>query len=121
MNDQASNVNDDGIDPAARAAGHQPALTGCPWHDVNEMLQAAGLSPTCRKATKSRASTWSCACARSADSPHKIRRVGKGALAPCPLSSAALVMVGSLRFAHPTIQRLLGRHDGAHHSTFSSA
>ena len=46
MNDQASNVNDDGIDPAARAAGHQPALTGCPWHDVNEMLQAAGLRPT---------------------------------------------------------------------------
>ena len=27
-------------------AGHQPALTGCPWHDVNEMLQAAGLRPT---------------------------------------------------------------------------
>ncbi len=25
---------------------HQPALTGCPWHDVNEMLQAAGLRPT---------------------------------------------------------------------------
>ena len=24
----------------------QPALTGCPWHDVNEMLQAAGLRPT---------------------------------------------------------------------------
>src|ERR671939_185074 len=46
MNDQASSVNDDGIDPAARAAGHQPALTGCPWHDVNEMLQAAGLRPT---------------------------------------------------------------------------
>ena len=46
MNDQASTLNDDGIDPAARAAGHQPALTGCPWHDVNEMLQAAGLRPT---------------------------------------------------------------------------
>ncbi|MEH2559397.1 Fur family iron response transcriptional regulator [Bradyrhizobium algeriense] len=46
MNDQASPLNDDGIDPAARAAGHQPALTGCPWHDVNEMLQAAGLRPT---------------------------------------------------------------------------
>ena len=29
-----------------RAGGHQPALTGCPWHDVNEMLQAAGLRPT---------------------------------------------------------------------------
>lgn len=46
MNDQVSTANDDGIDPAARAAGHQPALTGCPWHDVNEMLQAAGLRPT---------------------------------------------------------------------------
>ena len=46
MNDQAPIPNDDGIDPAARAAGHQPALTGCPWHDVNEMLQAAGLRPT---------------------------------------------------------------------------
>src|SRR5882672_11807073 len=51
MNDQASTVNDDAadsaaMDPAARAAGHQPALTGCPWHDVNEMLQAAGLRPT---------------------------------------------------------------------------
>jgi Fur family iron response transcriptional regulator len=46
MNDQASNANDDGLDAAARAAGHQPALTGCPWHDVNEMLQAAGLRPT---------------------------------------------------------------------------
>jgi Fur family iron response transcriptional regulator len=46
MNDQAPILNDDGIDPAARAAGHQPALTGCPWHDVNEMLQAAGLRPT---------------------------------------------------------------------------
>jgi Fur family iron response transcriptional regulator len=46
MNDQAPTPNDDGVDPAARAAGHQPALTGCPWHDVNEMLQAAGLRPT---------------------------------------------------------------------------
>ena len=46
MNDEAPTLNDDGIDPAARAAGHQPALTGCPWHDVNEMLQAAGLRPT---------------------------------------------------------------------------
>ena len=46
MNDQVSTSNDDAIDPAARGAGHQPALTGCPWHDVNEMLQAAGLRPT---------------------------------------------------------------------------
>jgi len=34
----------DGV--AAATAGRQPALTGCPWHDVNEMLQAAGLRPT---------------------------------------------------------------------------
>ena len=46
MNDEASVLNDDAMDLAARGAGHQPALTGCPWHDVNEMLQAAGLRPT---------------------------------------------------------------------------
>ena len=46
MNDQVSTLNDDATDLAARGAGHQPALTGCPWHDVNEMLQAAGLRPT---------------------------------------------------------------------------
>ena len=34
----------DGV--AAAAPGRQPAPTGCPWHDVNEMLQAAGLRPT---------------------------------------------------------------------------
>ena len=28
------------------AAGASRRLTGCPWHDVNEMLQAAGLRPT---------------------------------------------------------------------------
>ncbi len=28
------------------ALGISPALTGCPWHDVNEMLQSAGLRPT---------------------------------------------------------------------------
>jgi Fur family iron response transcriptional regulator len=33
-------------DGATAVAGRQPALTGCPWHDVNEMLQAAGLRPT---------------------------------------------------------------------------
>ena len=27
-------------------AGRHPALTGCPWHDVNEMLQSVGLRPT---------------------------------------------------------------------------
>ncbi len=46
MNDQVATVNDDAVDPAVHAAGHQPALTGCPWHDVNEMWQAAGLRPT---------------------------------------------------------------------------
>ena len=30
-----------GLEP--HRSGRQPALTGCPWHDVNEMLQAAGL------------------------------------------------------------------------------
>ena len=46
MSDDTSILNDDAVGPAARGAGHQPALTGCPWHDVNEMLQAAGLRPT---------------------------------------------------------------------------
>ena len=41
--DSRSELNDD---TAHARAGHQPALTGCPWHDVNEMLQAAGLRPT---------------------------------------------------------------------------
>ena len=46
ISDNASNLNGDNVDSAARNAGRQPALTGCPWHDVNEMLQAAGLRPT---------------------------------------------------------------------------
>ena len=46
MNDNDLMLNDDAADSVARLAGHQPALTGCPWHDVNEMLQAAGLRPT---------------------------------------------------------------------------
>ena len=36
--------DDEGV--ALAASGRQPALTGCPWHDVNEMLQTAGLRPT---------------------------------------------------------------------------
>ena len=40
--DNRSELNDD----SAALAGRQPALTGCPWHDVNEMLQSAGLRPT---------------------------------------------------------------------------
>src|SRR5579862_2777032 len=43
INDDASMLNDDAV---IAGATHQPALTGCPWHDVNEMLQAAGLRPT---------------------------------------------------------------------------
>jgi Fur family iron response transcriptional regulator len=31
---------------AAISHGRQPTLTGCPWHDVNEMLQSVGLRPT---------------------------------------------------------------------------
>ncbi len=45
-NDNGSVLNEETAGPAARHAGRQPALTGCPWHDVNEMLQAAGLRPT---------------------------------------------------------------------------
>ena len=46
MNDDTSMLNDDALTTAAHDAAHHPALTGCPWHDVNEMLQAAGLRPT---------------------------------------------------------------------------
>jgi Fur family transcriptional regulator, iron response regulator len=46
INDQTPMMHDDAAIQADRAALHQPALTGCPWHDVNEMLQAAGLRPT---------------------------------------------------------------------------
>jgi Fur family transcriptional regulator, iron response regulator len=42
-NDNGSVLNEDSAGPAV---ARQPALTGCPWHDVNEMLQAAGLRPT---------------------------------------------------------------------------
>lgn len=31
---------------AGHQHGHAPTLTGCPWHDVNEMLQSVGLRPT---------------------------------------------------------------------------
>ena len=46
MRYNASILNDDAEPKPGRGAGRQPALTGCPWHDVNEMLQAAGLRPT---------------------------------------------------------------------------
>ena len=45
-NDSGFSVNEEMTSAACPAAGRQPALTGCPWHDVNEMLQAAGLRPT---------------------------------------------------------------------------
>jgi Fur family iron response transcriptional regulator len=45
-NDNGTVLKGDSAGPATRHAGRQPALTGCPWHDVNEMLQAAGLRPT---------------------------------------------------------------------------
>src|SRR5512141_1823796 len=32
ISDNASILNDDATDSAARHAGRQPALTGCPWH-----------------------------------------------------------------------------------------
>ena len=35
------NAQDGGSD-AAHRAHHPPTLTGCPWHDVNEMLQSVG-------------------------------------------------------------------------------
>src|ERR1700677_3750414 len=46
MSDDASVLNDDMVIPGVHGTGRQPALTGCPWHDVNEMLHAAGLRPT---------------------------------------------------------------------------
>jgi Fur family iron response transcriptional regulator len=46
MSDDGSVLSEDMPGSEAHHAGHQPALTGCPWHDVNEMLQAAGLRPT---------------------------------------------------------------------------
>ena len=45
----------------------------------------------------------------------QFRRVGKGALAPCPPFNTLLEMVGTLRFAHPTIVSVhtfaFSRHD----------
>jgi Fur family transcriptional regulator, iron response regulator len=46
INDNGSSLNDDAADSASHQGGRHPELTGCPWHDVNEMLQAAGLRPT---------------------------------------------------------------------------
>lgn len=46
MNDSVLNINDDTVAVSDIYHGRQPALTGCPWHDVNEMLQSVGLRPT---------------------------------------------------------------------------
>ena len=46
MGDSTTRNNDDAANVAAINHGRQPALTGCPWHDVNEMLQSVGLRPT---------------------------------------------------------------------------
>jgi Fur family iron response transcriptional regulator len=47
---EIDNIERHGQDDASRARehvhGHAPVLTGCPWHDVNEMLQSVGLRPT---------------------------------------------------------------------------
>jgi len=45
MSDSAFNLNPDALRAAMPKAG-RPPLNGCPWHDVNEMLQSAGLRPT---------------------------------------------------------------------------
>ena len=46
VNENVTISSGDADGAALAVAGRQPALTGCPWHDVNEMLQAAGLRPT---------------------------------------------------------------------------
>jgi Fur family transcriptional regulator, iron response regulator len=46
VNDRGSTLSEDAAGLEPHRSGRQPALTGCPWHDVNEMLQAAGLRPT---------------------------------------------------------------------------
>src|ERR1700747_2650954 len=45
MNDKAARPSGETA-PSAALQARQPSLTGCPWHDVNEMLQSAGLRPT---------------------------------------------------------------------------
>ena len=46
MRDNDRVFNEEAVGSEPHATARQPALTGCPWHDVNEMLQAAGLRPT---------------------------------------------------------------------------
>jgi len=45
MKDNASTQSGETADSTFFHSGHQP-VAGCPWHDVNQMLQAAGLRPT---------------------------------------------------------------------------
>jgi Fur family iron response transcriptional regulator len=44
LDDKSEALTD--VADTAIPAGRHPALTGCPWHDVNEMLQSVGLRPT---------------------------------------------------------------------------
>ena len=46
MSDNSPDFSEEPAGSEPHHGGRQPALTGCPWHDVNEMLQAAGLRPT---------------------------------------------------------------------------
>ena len=44
--DSLSLEGDDTNRSAIPHPGRQPALTGCPWHDVRTMLRRVGLRPT---------------------------------------------------------------------------
>jgi Fur family iron response transcriptional regulator len=46
MSEDGLILNVDPIISTARGVSHRPALNRCPRHDVNEMLEAAGLRPT---------------------------------------------------------------------------
>jgi Fur family iron response transcriptional regulator len=46
MNENIVMVASEELEVAAISHARQPTLTGCPWHDVNEMLQSVGLRPT---------------------------------------------------------------------------
>jgi Fur family transcriptional regulator, iron response regulator len=46
MNDNRSSFSDETALSDSPQGARQAAMNGCPWHDVNEMLQAAGLRPT---------------------------------------------------------------------------
>ncbi|HEY0328668.1 MAG TPA: Fur family transcriptional regulator [Rhodopseudomonas sp.] len=47
MRDSSESIGFFRSESATDETQHQhPQLTGCPWHDVNEMLQSVGLRPT---------------------------------------------------------------------------